>query len=238
MIIRITIICLLIAVLFGYSCRKDECHIDQNRFSIGDFNRCEILYHKFDPALEVSPSGYGSVDETIDITGDDIDDIKLISSTRRWAWEGYSFIDNLNDSLEYAINRVDDTILYCFVHDTINPVQYNAKSGYQCSGSGTDSIVEIRKDPIPVPFNYGDEINFDDLQFGWESYGTLGWYAEGEFYYPEGLWYHYRFGNWSKQGPKYLLFRIKNGSVIKFGWILIQIENYRSITLYEYGIQK
>jgi hypothetical protein len=238
---RNTII-LLSLILSLYSCKKekDVPDLDLNKIVFGDAATSGMSRQVYDPPMQIASwANGGYVYDSIDINNDGTFDFALLSYGQKWANSSYAEIYSLHDSAEILVEIVDDTVFQC--SDNQNPeiaaplVMFNAGSGFN-SYSQDDSIISISGIYYPRMFMDGDEIIATDSTLLWRSNALFTRYAEGFSYYPQDLYLHYRYGYWNDVGIKYLCYRLKDNSNTRYGWLMVSIEYYITINVFEYSI--
>ncbi|MDX1446030.1 hypothetical protein, partial [Lishizhenia sp.] len=81
-------------------------------------------------------------------------------------------------------------------------------------------------------YNQGSNIDAAATLIDWETQGYFGEYANG---YPlnSSFFTYIRKGYWKDKGKKYLLLRKNTNGVLSYGWVKLEMSNYRSVGIYE-----
>lgn len=232
---------LFLASTLLFNCTKENCEpYEQNEiqidtsFSIGN-SADNMIITTLDTFLVIKAEWHEYEEFIIDINNDGQNDFKLISnhpSSPAGIDYQESWLKILNSSIEVSSEMIIDTIYKCNLNDTINEYAlFNKNSGYFCE----DVITKHKTDSIiyPVVYNSGDTISDnelwvqDELVFSYYNRNCCFWKPT---YINQGIW--------NDINIKYILFRFKHDGGNSYGWIKLNIEDFKEIKLYEYAYQE
>jgi len=193
---------------------------------IDTFIQVKAEYHQWDEYL-------------FDIDLDGQDDFKFISEDNDSPGGARSLksrIEVLNTSIEVSIMKEVDTIYSCWVDSTEeyvhDYVHFNKISNYHCNEY---AVLFNKVDTITTPLIYDSGNTIENVEL-WSSKDIVFSTSSRNYGVYEPTYIDQ--GAWNELNLRYMLFRYKKQEKYHYGWIKLNVENFKEIKLYEFAIQK
>lgn len=233
---------LLAFSLFYSSCNKtDDDPINQDTaFSTGNTENMIVSEQQLRVEITGPYGGYNYA--MLDVDQDGTNDFRLDDYYSTEYGSKSSSLTPINDDFDVVVAETQDSIFQCYWTDGNNEstTYFNQEAGYSCNGAVTFhynfDVIKCRG------FASGTGI---DASMEWSHAATMLAAlntsgssvpdASGQYMIYSGN--NIRRVGWSDQGRKYVIFRKKEGSSYRYGWIDLAVSNYYTMTVYSYAIQ-
>ncbi len=233
----------LISILTWVQCKKDNPSGSTPSFVIGKFNPYFLTKQLFDPPIEIDKNHPGYDIEEIDVNSDGIKDFKLMSSEQlspSGLFKRYASITPLHANIEISFVEIPDTSFKCITGNNYNGdsvvsiTYYNSDTLFQCIVD--DTIFNICQEKYPVKYEFGYRLNDDmdwtndEIEFANLNYSFYDNFENNIIYW---IYYKLKRSNWNGLSAGYLLFRLKVNGHYKYGWVLLEIYDYKGMRIFE-----